>query len=168
MQEVSMTTDVRSIYQESLRNTHAEERQGLTQMEAQVKGLDAYPDYQALLQRHVATTRTQIGRIEAALEAAGAGCGGLREAVTNAVGAAGTALHGVMPDTTLKNLYAGYAFQFHQIAAYKSLAVIAEAAGFGADKGWIDQTIAEEEAAAREVEAIIPSVTRAFLDKQGR
>jgi ferritin-like metal-binding protein YciE len=162
-------TDVKSIYQESLRNTHAEERQGLTQMQAQVKGLDAYPDYQALLNRHIATTETQIGRIEAAMEAAGeAASGGLREAVTNAVGAAGAAIHGLTPDTTLKNLYAGYAFQYHQIAAYKSLAVIAEAAGFGADKGWIDQTIAEEEAAAKEVEAIIPSVTRTFIAKEGR
>lgn len=163
-----MTTDVKSIYQESLRNTHAEESQGLAQMEQQVKGLEAYPDYAALLNRHIATTREQLRRIESAIEAAGTSVAGLREAVTGAVGTAGNAVHGVMPDATLKNLYAGYAFQYHQIAAYKSLAVIAEAAGFGGDAGWIGQTIAEEEAAARDVEAIIPSVTRIFLAKQGQ
>ena len=37
-----MSTDVKSMYQESLRNTHAAEKQGLTQMETQVKGLDDF------------------------------------------------------------------------------------------------------------------------------
>ena len=160
-------TDAKTIYQQSLRNTHAAEKQGLVQMESQIKGLDAYPDYQALLRRHVATTQGQIARLEAEMDEAGAGGAGAREAVTAAVGAVGSAVHAVMPDATLKNLYAGYAFQFEQIAAYTSLAVIAEAAGHGGHAGWIAETIEEERAAAAEVEAIIPGVTRTFLTLQG-
>ncbi|WP_174278571.1 DUF892 family protein [Sphingomonas bacterium] len=162
-----MTTDVKAIYTQSLRNTHAAEHQGLVQMQAQVKGLDGYPAYQALLERHIGTTQTQLERLEHALAAAGAGGGGLREAVTTAAGTVGAAVHGVMPDATLKDLYAGYAFQFEQIAAYRSLAVIAAAAGHGADAGWIEQSVAEEQAAAREVEELIEPVTRQFLQHQG-
>lgn len=60
-----MTMDAKTIYLGSLYNTHAAERQGLTQMEKQVGTLDAYPQYKALLQRHIETTRAQLGRIEA-------------------------------------------------------------------------------------------------------
>ncbi len=160
-------TDVKSMYQESLRNTHAAEQQGLVEMQAQVKGLDEYPDYKALLERHIATTQGQLARLDAAIAETGANGAGLREAVTSAVGAVGSAVHGVMPDATLKNLYAGYAYQFEQIAAYQSLAVIAEAAGHGAHAGWIEQSIAEERAAAAEVEALIAPVTRTFIAKNG-
>ena len=160
-------TDIASMYQESLRNTHAAEKQGLIEMQAQVKGLDAYPEYKALLERHIATTQGQIARLDRAIDETGAGGAGLREAVTSAAGAVGAAVHGVMPDATLKNLYAGYAYQFEQIAAYQSLAVIAEAAGHGAHAGWIEESIAEERAAAREVEALIAPVTRQFTAKMG-
>lgn len=163
-----MTTDVKQIYVESLRNTHAAEKQGLVQIEQQLKGLDDYPDYAALLRAHVQTTSDQLGRIEAALGDAGGGTAGLREAVTKAAGAVGAAVHGVMPDATLKNLYAGYAFQHEQVAAYLSLAEIADAAGFPQHRGWIGQSLEEERRAAREVEAIVAPVTRAFLARAAR
>lgn len=158
--------DAKHIYTQSLQNTHAAERQGLQQMELQIKGLDDYPEYAALLRGHVETTERQIERIEQALKDVDAGAATLREAVTTAVGTVGAAVHGVMPDATLKNLYAGYAFQGEQIAAYTSLAVIAKAAGFGKHQGWIDTSIEEEKAAAEKVEAIIGSVTTKFLAKQ--
>lgn len=157
--------DLASMYKEALQNTHAAERQGLVQMERQVGGLADYPDYKALIERHIATTKTQIGRVEGALAEIGASAANLREAVTATAGAVGAAVHGVMPDQTLKNLYAGYAYQAEQIAAYRSLAVIAKAAGHGAHVGWIDDTASEEEKAAADVAAIIPSVTERFLAK---
>lgn len=163
-----MSTDVKSMYQQALRNTHAMEHQGLLEMQGQVKGLDDYPDYAAMLTRHIETTGQQIARIEAEMDEADAGGAGLREAVTTAVGAVGTAVHGVMPDATLKNLFAGYAFQHEQVAAYLSLKVLAEAAGHGGHAGWIDETIEEELAAAKEVEALIAPVTTTFIAKNGK
>jgi len=158
-----MTTNPKAIYQQSLRNTHAAEQQGLTEMRSQVKGLVDYANYRALLERHIATTERQIGRIETAMREADAEGGALREAVTTAAGAVGAAVHAVMPDQTLKNLYAGYAYQHEQIAAYASLAVIAKAAGFDRHTGWIEETLSEERKAARDVEAIIPRVTERFI-----
>jgi hypothetical protein len=43
------------------------------------------------------------------------------------VGTVGATVHALTQDETLKNLYAGYAFQYQQIAAYRSLIAIAEA-----------------------------------------
>ena len=163
-----MSNDLPSIYQQSLRNTHAAEHQGLVQMQAQVKGLGDYPEYQALLERHIETTKGQIARLDAEMVEADAGSAALRETVTTAAGAVGAAVHGVMPDATLKNLYAGYAFQFEQIAAYQSLAVIADAAGHGGHAGWIAESLEEERAAAREVEALIEPVTRQWLQLNGK
>jgi ferritin-like metal-binding protein YciE len=157
--------DLASMYKEALQNTHAAERQGLVQMERQVDDLDDYPEYKSLLERHIGTTRSQLSRVEAGLSEIGAASATLREAVTATAGAVGSAVHGVMPDQTLKNLYAGYAYQAEQIAAYRSLAVIAKAAGHEAHVGWINDIVSEEEQAASAVAAIIPSVTERFLAK---
>ena len=157
--------DIKHIYTQSLENTHAAEQQGLQQMNAQIPQLDDYPEYQALLRGHVSTTEAQLTQIEQALSDVGASKPALREAVTSAVGLVGTAVHAVTPDTTLKNLYAGYAFQGEQIAAYTSLAVIAEQAGYGQHTGWIKSFVADEKAAAEKVEQIIPTVTEQFLAK---
>ena len=158
-----MSTDLQTIYQSSLSATHAAEVQGLRMMQAQLSGLDDYPDYAALLRGHVSTTEGQITRIEHAMADAGASPSTVKEAVTGTAGAIGAAVHGVFPDTQLKNLYAGYAYQHEQIAAYQSLAVIAEQAGFAGHRAWIEQSLAEERAGAAAAEKLIEPVTREYL-----
>lgn len=157
-------SDVRTIYQGSLRNTHAAEKQGLEQMERQLDGLERYPEYAALLRQHIGVTKEQLGRLEQALADAGAEPSAFKETVTSTAGTIGAAVHAFAQDETLKNLYAGYAYQFEQIAAYKSLKVIAEAAGFAGHSAWIDRSVAEEESAAEAAERLIAPVTRRYLD----
>ncbi len=159
-----MTMDARAIYISSLRNTHALEQQGLQQLEIQVSRLERYPDYAALLQRHIETTRGQISRLDQALQALGEGPSTIKETVTSLVGTAGATVHAMAQDETLKNLYAGYAFQYQQIAAYRSLIAIAEAAGETAHTSGFQQSIQEEEQAAQAVAAIIEPVTRRYVE----
>jgi ferritin-like metal-binding protein YciE len=159
-----MTTDARSLYVTALRNTHAMEQQGLRQMEIQVSRLEKYPDYAALLNRHIETTRQQLQRLEQALQATGEGIPTLKEAVTNVAGTVGAAVHGMFQDETLKNLYAGYAYQYEQIAAYRSLIAIAEAAGETAHASAFRQSIQEEELAAQQAADLIEPVTRRYVE----
>ena len=159
-----MTTDARSIYTGSLRNTHAMEQQGLQQMEVQVSRLERYPEYAALLRRHIETTRQQIARLEQALGAAGTSPSALKETVTSIVGTVGATVHAMAQDETLKNLYAGYAYQYEQIGAYQSLIVIAELAGETAHVAGFRQSVQEEERAAQEVAQIIEPVTRRYVE----
>ena len=163
-----MSTDAKSIYTSALHNTHAEEHQGLVQMETQLNRLSEYPEYKAIVEAHIGRTKTQLQRIETALGEVGSSPSAVKEAVTTTVGAIGATMHGLTGDPVLKDLYAGYAYQYHQIAAYTSLAVIAQAAGFGGHASWIKQTIDEEEAAAKRVAGIIESVTSAYVAKELR
>jgi ferritin-like metal-binding protein YciE len=159
-----MATDARSIYVTALRNTHAMEQQGLQQMEVQVSRLERYPDYAALLNRHIEKTRQQLQRIEQALQSAGESISTIKETVTSVAGTVGAAVHGLFQDETLKNLYAGYAYQHEQIAAYRSLIAIAESAGETAHVSAFRQSIQEEEQAAQEAAGLIEPVTRKYVE----
>lgn len=161
-----MSTDATAVYNSSLSATHAAEKQGLQMMETQLTHLQNFPDYAAVLERHVAVTREQIARIERALEETGGSASAIKEAVTQTVGAAGAALHAVFPDTHLKNLFTGYGYQYYQIAAYTSLATLAEAAGFPQHRQWIEQSQREEQQAADAVEPLIGPVTRKYLEME--
>jgi ferritin-like metal-binding protein YciE len=157
-------TDIGSIYAVALRNTRALEKQGLTQMERQLSGLERYPDYASVLRRHAETTKAQIGRLDKALADLGESPSGLKEAVTNVAGTIGAAVHATAQDETLKNLYAGYAYQYDQIAAYKSLAVIAERAGHSDHAALAKTAIEEETKAAEAIAQLIEPVTKTYLD----
>ena len=156
--------DVKTLYATALRNTHALETQGLQQMERQVDGLENYPEYAAALRTHIGTTKGQISRLEAALGDLGESTSSFRDAVTGLAGTIGAAAHALSGDETLKNLYAGYAYQFDQIAAYKSLAVFADAAGHPAHVSGFHQAASEEKQAADAVEQLIEPVTRKYID----
>jgi ferritin-like metal-binding protein YciE len=158
------STDIGTIYAGALRNTRALEKQGLEQIERQLSGLERYPDYAAVLRRHAETTKGQLARLDRALEGIGASPSTLKETVTSVAGSIGAAVHATAQDETLKNLYAGYAYQYDQIAAYRSLAVIAERAGKSDQASSFRVAVEEETKAAEEIAALIEPVTRTYLD----
>jgi ferritin-like metal-binding protein YciE len=158
------STDIGTIYAGALKNTRALEKQGLEQMERQLSGLERYPDYAAVLRRHVETTKGQLARLDKALEAVGESPSSLKEAVTSVAGTIGAAVHSAAQDETLKNLYAGYAYQYHQIASYRSLAVIAERAGKADQASAFHAAVEEETKAADEIASLIEPVTKTYLD----
>ena len=158
--------DFVTIYRESLQNTRTLEEQGLQQMKSQLSGnhLNDYPRYASVLKQHCASTESQINRLDHALGDLDSSRSGLKEAVGKVAGAIGTAVHSAASDTVLKNLYAGYAFQYDQIAAYRSLIVIAKAAGFEGHEAGFRTTIEEEKEAASRLDEIIEVVTSKYLD----
>ena len=160
-----MATDAKSLYTIALRNTHALESQGLQQMESQVKGLEQYPEYARLLRDHIEVTRGQLRRLEDALGALGESRSALKEAVTNLAGRIGATVHALAQDETLKNLYAGYGYQYDQIAAYRSLIVFAEAAGQTDHVAGFRQAIEEEKRGAQGVDGLIETVTRQYIER---
>ena len=161
-----MSTDAKTVYQSSLTATHAAEQQALQTMETQLKGMDDFPAYAALLEKQCAVTREQLQRISQALEETGSSPNTIKEAVTSTVGTVGEMVHRVFPDTQLKNLFAGYGYQYYQIAAYTSLAVLADLAGFSHHRQWIEQSLREEEEGAREAQALIAPITRVYFERE--
>ena len=163
-----MATDHKALYATALRNTHALESQGLQQMESQVKGLENYPEYARLLQDHIGVTRRQLQRLEQAMGALGESPSALKEAVTNLAGRIGATVHGLAQDETLKNLYAGYGYQYDQIAAYRSLVVFAEAAGHSDHVAGLKEAVEEEKRGAQGVDGLIETVTRQYIERTVR
>jgi ferritin-like metal-binding protein YciE len=159
-----MAKDMQSIYANALRNTHAMEKQGLEQMERQVDRLENYPDYATLLRDHIGVTRQQLERLEKALDEAGESYSSFKETVTSVAGSVGAAVHSTAQDETLKNLYAGYAYQYEQIGAYRSLITIAQAAGAMNHIHAFEQSVREEEEAAGRAAALIEPVTRRYIE----
>ena len=158
--------DFVSIYRESLQNTRTLEEQGLQQMKQQLSGdhLKDYPRYAAILKQHCAVTEGQINRLDHALGELDSSRSSFKEGIGKVAGAIGAAVHSVASDTVLKNLYAGYAFQYDQVAAYRSLIVIAKAAGFERHEAGFKTTIEEEKQAAAGLDEIIEVVTSKYLD----
>ena len=160
-----MATDAKSLYATALRNTHALESQGLQQMESQAKGLENYPEYARLLRDHIEVTRGQLRRLDDALGALGESRSAIKEAVTNLAGRIGATVHALAQDETLKNLYAGYGYQYDQIAAYRSLIVFAEAAGQADHVAGFREAIEEEKRGAQGVDGLIETVTRQYIGR---
>jgi len=105
-----------------------------------------------------------VQRLEQALQSVGESPSSLKETVTSVAGSVGATVHGMFQDETLKNLYAGYAYQYEQIAAYRSLIAIAEAAGETAHASAFRQSIQEEELAAQQAADLIEPVSRRYVE----
>lgn len=161
-----MSSDIQDIYATALRNTRAAELQGVHTMTTVLKSLEHYPDYERVTRRHLDTTHGQIARLDAALKAAGAESSTIKDTVTSAVGLVAGAAHAVAGDEILKNLYAAYAYQHDQIAAYRSLIVFAEAAGQSAQVPEFKRSIEEEEAGAGALSEIIETTTKAYIARK--
>lgn len=161
-----MGTDIQEIYAVSLRNTRAAELQGVHTMTTVLKGLEHYPDYERVTRQHLDTTHGQIARLDAALKAVGETSSTVKDAVTSTAGLVSGAAHKLAGDETLKNLYAAYAFQHDQIAAYRSLIVVAEAAGQSAQVAEFRKAVEEEAAGAKGLSDIIESTTRTYLQRK--
>ena len=158
-----MSTDARDIYVTALQNTHAMELQALQIMERQVERLEKYPDMEAALRKHIEETHTQRDRLEKALGGLAAGPSTIKEGVLGFVGNMMALGHTPAQDEILKNAFANQAFENFEIAAYRSLLVLAEAAGRTADTSAFEQSLGEEERMAQKVADLVQPVTKTYL-----
>ena len=163
MQRQASDEAARNLFVTGLRNAHALENQALELMERQVERIEHYPDLAARLRQHLDETRVQRQRIENILAALGTGTSALKDmalSLFGTVAAIGNALAG---DEILKNCFANFAFEGYEIAAYKSLIVLAEATGHQDCIGPLDQSLREEQAMAAWLEENLGPVTLHYV-----
>lgn len=153
----------RAIYVTALRNTHAMEQEALQAMERQVERIENYPEVKQALEAHIAETKQQRERLETALSSLGESPSTIKEAVMGMMGSAAAMAHIPAQDEILKNAFANSAIEGYEIAAYRSLIAIAEEAGDTASVPAFRQSLAEEEAMAEKVKAMIEALTRKYL-----
>lgn len=156
-------TPQHELYHQGLRNAHAEETQAIETLSRQVERLENYPEMAAGLRKHIEESKRQQERLEQILGKHGTSNSSLKEAVTGLVGNLTGAVHAVMKDEVLKNTFANYALEHHEIAAYTSLIAMAEAVGSTQDVPLLRQSLQEEQAMAKFVEGQIVPVTQKYM-----
>ena len=164
MTGASSSSETQSIYVTALRNTHALEMEALQIMERQVERLERYPEMAQALRRHISETEQQRQRIEDALAALDESTSAAKEAVMGFMGNMAAMAHAPASDEILKNTFANHAFENFEIAAYKSLIVITQAAGQSRFVTGFQQSLREEEAMARFIFDNVETITRRYLE----
>ncbi|UEM20760.1 ferritin-like domain-containing protein [Skermanella mucosa] len=159
----SNTDAARNIFTTGLHNAHALEQQALQIMNRQVERLENYPELEQLLRRHIQETEQQRVRLEEVMSQLAESPSSLKEAVQGFMGNAAAIAHSVASDEIIKNMLANTAFENYEIASYKSLLVMGEAAGFNNLTG-LRQSLDEEVTMARQVADLVEPITRKYIE----
>ena len=75
----------------------------------------------------------------------------------------GAVTHAAAQDEVIKNTFANYAFEHYEIASYRSLLVMAEAAGDTSAMAALRESLAEEERMAQWISDHLDSTTRTYM-----
>ncbi|MBX9932118.1 MAG: ferritin-like domain-containing protein [Methylobacterium sp.] len=159
-----MADDIRSIYATALKNAHAVELEALQIMGRQVERLQRYPEMERILRRHIDETHQQRDRLEAAMAAVNESPSALKEGVMGVMGNLAALAHTPAQDEILKNTFANHAFENFEIAVYKSLLVITEAAGQSRYLSGFETSLKEEQTMAKDVAELIDPTTRRYIE----
>jgi ferritin-like metal-binding protein YciE len=152
----------RDLFVTGLRNAHALEMQALQIMNRQVERLENYPEVEQALRKHIQETEGQRQRIDEILNQLAESPSTIKEAAMGFMGNMAAIAHAPADDEIIKNMLANHGFENYEIAAYKSLLIMAEASSFTNVTG-LQQSLREEQAMAQSVADMIEPVTRKYI-----
>jgi ferritin-like metal-binding protein YciE len=162
----SSSETMQTIFIGSLRNTHALEKEARQLLQRQVERSGDFPEVEQMLRRHLDETNQQEERIDEILHSLGEDRSMFKDIVTQLMGNMAALAHAPASDEILKNAFANNAFENYEIAAYKSLITIAEAAGQSRYVPALRQTLQEEERMAQWCAENIENLTRKYLMRE--
>ncbi|WP_347302049.1 ferritin-like domain-containing protein [Croceibacterium sp. TMG7-5b_MA50] len=158
----TQTDTLRELFVTGLVNAHAVEKQALSIMTPQLERIENYPEVADRLRAHIEETNGQIARLDELLEGLGTSSSTLKDIGLSMSGSMAAITHSVAGDEIVKNSFANYAFEHFEIAAYKSLLVMAEDGGFAQATPLLTQSLNEEQAMAEWIDEHLPVVTRRY------
>lgn len=161
-----MTTSIQDTYLTGLKNAHALESQAIQLLSRQLERIENYPDHAQMIRTHLAESEAQLKRLETLLERHGTSHSMLKDFVTGLTGNIAALAHAPMDDEILKNTFANFAFEHFEIAAYRSLIALAEAAGDTQAIPVLRESLAEEEKTAALISAVIETTTLAYAQRE--
>lgn len=153
---------MRDLFVTGLTNAHAVEKQALSIMTPQVSRIVNYPEVADRLRLHIEETNAQIARLDEILDGFATSGSAFKDMGLSMSGSMAAIVHSAAGDEIVKNSFANYAFEHFEIAAYKSLLVMAEDGGFPNALPLLRQSLAEEEAMATWIDESLPMVTRRY------
>lgn len=161
-----MATSIRDIYITGLQNAHALEAQAIQLCQRQVERLEHYPELRERLREHLEESRRQQQRLEQILQALGSSHSKLKDIGTAIMGNIAAIGHAVMQDEVMKNTFANYAFEHFEIASYRALIEMADAAGDTSAQRLLEQTLNEEIRMADFIDQHLPQIVRRCMQRE--
>ena len=158
-----MASSIQDIYITGLRNAHALEEQAVQLLSRQVERLENYPAMSERMRQHIEESRTQQARLEQILDRFGTSHSAFKDAVTGFMGNIAALGHAVAQDEVLKNTFANYAFEHFEIASYKGLLEMADAAGDGQAPQLLRMILDEEVRMAQWIDQHLPETIRTYM-----
>ena len=153
-------------YMTGLRNQHAVETQAIGTIQNELPRMKAYPDLHAQMQADKDRSTTQAARLDDLLARHGTRKSLAKEVVTGAVATVAGFAHAGSGDDVLKNVLAAVGFKAYEIASYKVLLALADAAGAGEDKVVLEQSMKEEQEMGDWLGLHLPNLVHAYLQQK--
>ena len=160
-----MADSKRDVFIVGLQNAHAMETQAREMMERQSERLTDYPEVKSKVAAHLEETKTQLDRLDKCLKECGETSSGLKNMAQSFMGNMAALAHAAADDEILKNTFANNAFENYEIAAYKSLLVLAKNAGAESCRPLLEANLREEEEMAKWISENVAKVTEAYLQR---
>src|SRR4051812_44513489 len=165
MMESTMADKAKDIYIVGLRNQHAVENQAVELLERQVGRLENYPEMRERMRLHIEESKEQARRLEELLSSLGTSESTLKDTMMSLAGNVMAIGHSTATDEVVKNTFANFAFEHYEIAAYKSLLVLAASISHSAGKSLLETSLKEEQAMADWIEQQIGATTLRYVER---
>ena len=159
-------TNTMDVYLTGLRNQHAVETQAIGTLQNQLPRMTAYPELHAKMQADKDMSETQAARLDDLLAKHGSSKSVAKEVVTGAVATVAGFAHVTADDEVLKNVLAAIGYKAYEIASYKVLLTLADAAGATGDKSVLEQSMKEEQETGDWLGSHIPQFVQSYLTQR--
>ena len=160
---MSDTNTAMDVYLTGLRNQHAVETQAIGTIQNELGRMEPYPELHAKMQEDKQRSETQAARLDELLAKHGTSKSTVKEVVTGTVATVAGFVHAGSSDEVLKNVLAAVGYKAYEIASYKVLLTLADAAGASGDKAVLEQSMKEEQEMGDWLGSHLPSLVHAFL-----
>jgi ferritin-like metal-binding protein YciE len=157
---------VMETYLTGLRNQHAVETQAIGTVKNELGRMKPYPELHRRMQQEMERSTTQAARLDELLEKHGTSKSVAKEAVTGMVATVAGFAHAGSDDEVLKNVLAAIGFKAYEIGSYKTLLILAEAAGATADGAVLELSMKEEQEMGDWLGEHLPGLVHAYLQQQ--
>ncbi len=163
---MSDANKAKDAYLTGLRNQHAVETQAIGTIQNELPRMKAYPDLYAKMQQDHERSTQQAARLDDLLARHGSSKSIAKELVTGAVATAAGFAHLTAGDEVLKNVLAAIGYKAYEIASYKVLLTLADAAGAAGDKSVLETSMKEEQEMGDWLGEHIPSFVHVYLGQK--
>ncbi len=160
---MSGSNTAKDVYLTGLRNQHAVETQAIGTVKNELSRMTAYPQLRARMEQERSQSTEQAARLDKLLANHGSSASVAKEMAAGTVATVTGFTHIVASDEVLKDVLAAIGYKAYEIASYKTLITLAQAAGVEADIPTLELSMKEEQEMGDWLGSHLPEFVQAYL-----